>query len=424
MDLVKDELRENVTLRSGDVNLLSGIVGDLVLEWLIPVANGRDGGAGRIGLVLPEVFEFEERRRGFIADRPLGVGRHVLFAQSLDVVPLADEGVRQRSGQRARTDRKLLYPLLRRERPYPLKHLLSGAGQVVVRSGRFHAAILSPYTLPMIAPAALSASLVLHINAQRKGIVTAAFGNSSTTFCECIRFLHKSEPPNPNQEDPNWHIATESVDAWLESLSGVGRALLAYEPSGDPRLSDRLSSGLVGGGGHWFVCLDRGTFECWEGWWRIGNQKAEDRRIWQVHYARVVESLAMESEQLADITAPLASVASALMGSLERTRAFALRHSLDGFAACFERAMACLNPTLSAPEPFHKDLAPLGSLSDEAARLFAACQHGWVFGGMGSWNDLGVRGEDKAEYEAVSDELFNQINRAFCVACNASSPSR
>jgi len=273
----------------------------------------------------------------------------------------------------------------------------------------------------MVGPVALSVSLTLHINARVRSLPTPSFGNSSTLYCEFIRFLHRTEPPNPANPDPDWHIVADGADAWLNSLSGVRRALLAYEPSGDPRLSDRMSSGFVGGGGHWFVCLDRGAFECWEGWWRVGDQKAADRRIWQVHYARVVESYPIDAQQLSEITLPVAQAAAALRHSLERTRAFALRHSLDGFVASFDRALACLNPSLPAPEPFHKDLAPIGVLPHEAARLLAACQHGWVFGGMGSWNDLGIQGEAKLEYDTVSDDLFHQINRSFCIATNASA---
>ncbi|MBX3375810.1 MAG: hypothetical protein KF678_02255 [Phycisphaeraceae bacterium] len=275
----------------------------------------------------------------------------------------------------------------------------------------------------MVGQAALSSSLVLHINARLRSFPTPAFDNASTTYCEFVKFLYKTDPPNPAHESPDWHVAANGADEWLRSLTGVRRALLAWEPSGDARLSDRMSSAFVGGGGHWFVCLDRGEFDCWEGWWRMGDPKAADRRIWQVHYARVVESYPMEAEQLSELTAPVAEAAQALRSAVERARAFASRRSLDGFVACFDRAFACLDRSRPAPDPFHTDVAPPGALPDEATRLLAACQHAWVFGGMGSWNDLGIQGEGKSEYEAASDALFSQINRSICIATNASAPA-
>ena len=41
-----------------------------------------------------------------------------------------------------------------------------------------------------------------------------------------------------------------------------------------------------------------------------------------------------------------------------------------------------------------------------AAQLLGAAQSAWVFGGMGSWNDLGFEGEDQALYDRLSEELY------------------
>lgn len=278
------------------------------------------------------------------------------------------------------------------------------------------------YTLIMVGPTAQLSCLAMHINARIRGIPTATFNNSTTQFCECVKFLHKSDPPRPGDPDPNWHIVSESPDDWMLSLRKVRRALIAHEATNDPRLSDRMSSGFVGGGGRWFLCLDKGKFDCWEGWWRVGNQKAADRRIWQVHYARVVEGHDMETEQLAAITAPVSDIGHSLNVALERIEVFARAHDQTGFADCFQKAIDALNPDRKPAEAFHTDLAPAGALPPAAARLMTACQHAWVFGGMGSWNDMGFAGEVQREYESVSDDLFNQINQAICVAVNASVP--
>jgi hypothetical protein len=56
-----------------------------------------------------------------------------------------------------------------------------------------------------------------------------------------------------------------------------------------------------------------------------------------------------------------------------------------------------------------------------AKQLLGAAQHGWVFGAMGSWNDIGFQGQDGEEYLQVSDQLYDLLNRAICAAVNSYS---
>jgi hypothetical protein len=46
-----------------------------------------------------------------------------------------------------------------------------------------------------------------------------------------------------------------------------------------------------------------------------------------------------------------------------------------------------------------------------------------VFGGMGSWNDMGFEGSDQREYDRVSELLFTALNETIQTAANASSAS-
>ena len=52
--------------------------------------------------------------------------------------------------------------------------------------------------------------------------------------------------------------------------------------------------------------------------------------------------------------------------------------------------------------------------------LLDACQSAWVFGGMGSWNDLGFEGPEQTEYDRVSERLFTALNETIQSAANAS----
>jgi hypothetical protein len=77
---------------------------------------------------------------------------------------------------------------------------------------------------------------------------------------------------------------------------------------------------------------------------------------------------------------------------------------------------------------YHKDLSPEGDLPEgdlpEAASiLLDAVQSAWVFGGMGSWNDMGFEGPDQKEYSCVSELLFHAINETIEAATDASFPA-
>ena len=56
--------------------------------------------------------------------------------------------------------------------------------------------------------------------------------------------------------------------------------------------------------------------------------------------------------------------------------------------------------------------------------MLKAAMSAWVFGGMGSWNDMGF--EDavtQSKYESVSESLFNVINEAIEASTNSAMPS-
>jgi hypothetical protein len=118
---------------------------------------------------------------------------------------------------------------------------------------------------------------------------------------------------------------------------------------------------------------------------------------------------------------PIDQLSAPLKELLPEIESFARQHDLGGFADCFAKATRCL----SSDDPFslvyHRDIAPPGVLRLAAARLLACCQAAWVFGGMGSWNDLGFDGEEDKKYRDLSDRLFDLVNRSICVAVNDSA---
>ena len=98
-----------------------------------------------------------------------------------------------------------------------------------------------------------------------------------------------------------------------------------------------------------------------------------------------------------------------------------LKNVLTVFAAGFASALKVLD-TPELDVGYHKDLFPKDALNRDAVSLLKAAMSAWVFGGMGSWNDMGFLGEMQNEYERVSDALFNSINEAIAIAATSSIP--
>jgi len=178
--------------------------------------------------------------------------------------------------------------------------------------------------------------------------------------------------------------------------------------------------GLVGGGGRWLIeSLQAKLSDLWEARWLVGNRDDPDRKIWDVAYGRVGKDrthLPFQTKRLAMIQLDLEIV----LGKIE---AFAIHKNLENFANAFRQARNIL--TLESPlaKTYHSDLAPTSDIPLEAKQLLGAAQVAWVFGGMGSWNDLGFDGQDQDEYNQLSDDLFSLLQLAVCSAVN-SSPLR
>jgi hypothetical protein len=176
-----------------------------------------------------------------------------------------------------------------------------------------------------------------------------------------------------------------------------------------------MSAGFVGGGGQWVLAVRcQGATDYWMARWEVWNQNAPEQRIWRVTYGLVARDRAPP-----DPTAGQTIVLAALESALNRIHAFSADNNCGGFTDCFARAKQSLSER-TATHGYHKDLYCPGSLSRTSEALIDAAQSAWVFGGMGSWNDMSFDGERGREYEQVSEGLFVAVNDAISVAANES----
>lgn len=269
----------------------------------------------------------------------------------------------------------------------------------------------------MNGPIAQAVALTCHGNAALRASSPSDFfaGNSTCQFCDAVTFvrLGKSWLGKAKEE-----LVAEAPARWFERLRGEKtRGLRLVRETGSGPLSDRTSAGFVGGGGDWFIETVGADAKSrfWIARWKVWNQAAPDRRIWRVTYGLVAERTT-ETRALAS----LEQVMSEMLGALHDIEAFARQHDCGYFADCFAKAIESLMASDNPKQGYHRDLAPSGLLSDQAARALDACQSAWVFGGMGSWNDLGFDGEDQRLYDRVSERLFKAVNAAIAAATNTS----
>jgi len=244
-------------------------------------------------------------------------------------------------------------------------------------------------------------------------------GNSTFGFCEHVRFVDLKATGS------KWTEESYAADpsAWFLRMKqeGITALRMLYAPSdgvmlGNEKVADRMLAGFVGGGGRWIIeAVKPDVSDYWEGRWEVGDRNRSDRRIWRVTYGRI----AADSPGYGGTVAGEDEVKSHLVGILDRISAFARVHHLDNFAAVFDEGSALLASSEPLQSVYHTDIAPPGRVSTTSAQLLAAAQTAWVFGGMGSWNDLGFDGADQVLYDELSEELYRLLNTAILVAANS-----
>lgn len=162
------------------------------------------------------------------------------------------------------------------------------------------------------------------------------------------------------------------------------------------------------------VVADGEARTLWSSNWETGGTDQPPGEIWRV---------TMTSYGLAPLpAAPLRTVDDArasLHEAVEAARTFATENNLDGWVDWFGTALAVsMSPD---PEvPYNPDIAPAGWLSLEQQQLLASAVQSWVFGGMGSWNDIWFEDESQSDrYREVTERLYRAVIAALVAVTNA-----
>lgn len=271
----------------------------------------------------------------------------------------------------------------------------------------------------MNGPLAQIVALTCYGNASIGGIEVPQFlrQNSTCQFCNSVIFI---EFKKTFFGKPKENVVSPTPDEWLAGLvkRGATSIRLVRGAQNAPAISGRMSAGFVGGGGTWMmeVLNTSGESEFWAARWEVGVQNAPERRIWNVTYALVgIASTRPDSRRAISV------VKAELEKCLTSIHLFAARENCGGFIKCFADALKALEAA-SSDVGYHRDLAVPHQLNDDQESMLKASMCAWVFGGMGSWNDIGFDGPTQLEYEVLSDELFKLLNEAIEVtACSTAT---
>ena len=212
---------------------------------------------------------------------------------------------------------------------------------------------------------------------------------------------------------------SRSCAPWFADLRSRGATALRLSRSEKtPRnraLAPHVEAGFSGGlDVSVAACFPGDRFELWSGHWAVTAPQHPEHRIWNARFDGVPTRIKLSHGPALDDSAR--RLGAALDAALSLV---AGRPHFESWEKTFRDARAVLSS--ASPEvPYHPDLLPSDGYTLEARRLLAAAGHSWVFGGMGTWNDVAL--DDDARYRPVTVELFEAVLQALVAATNSGRP--
>jgi len=211
-------------------------------------------------------------------------------------------------------------------------------------------------------------------------------------------------------------ILASDTSKWFSYLKdqGAKKLKLYFKKSEQSDLPDHISSAFVGGGSHWFIEVQfDSTSDLYLSEWIPSGDIGNDTR--KTHYLRFNRDLT-----------PIDDTSLSVSEAREKLRA--VLQELSDFVGGFEHTKHWMGNfeyaihTLKEFEPQVADeFLPAGIYSKEAHQLLQAAFASWVFGGMGSFNDMAhmaMSSDNHKSHAQLSEELYSAICDAVVSASN------
>jgi hypothetical protein len=238
-------------------------------------------------------------------------------------------------------------------------------------------------------------------------------------YCRVVEFVIPGDNVSPSSYELVW---AENPLLWFEKLKqeGCTGLKLSYQPADrHPLAQEHQLVAFIGGGGQWLIeTQNNGRAQYWLKRWELTNKEDPDQKIWTVHYARVEANVPLINQHfdIEEIKAEFESVLTALIR-------FCKHQDLPQWGSIFLSGKNMLTSLMSLPENHQLDLLVNKNYSQSAQQLMYAVDEIWVFGGMGSWNDIGFEeGEVQKEYDELSGRLYAVMMKGIIAVVNSFCP--
>lgn len=251
----------------------------------------------------------------------------------------------------------------------------------------------------------------------KNGHIPKYFINKNTTFqfCNKVEFGERKKIFFIKLREIV--VANNPVE-WFKFLKSDGckHLKLYFEYSKDQSFAeDHKLAGLIGGGGSWLIEAVYDNYSnYWANKWEVTNLNAADRNIWKVNYG-----IAVRNQHISNLQIDNKEIKNTLRRTLMEISDFAFKQNLQSWGQQFEKARSTLDSLIPEENYYHNDLIPIDNYSLLAKQIIFSAGSAWVFGGMGSWNDLGFhKKEDNEAYNRLSKQLYSNINQALIAGVN------
>lgn len=253
-------------------------------------------------------------------------------------------------------------------------------------------------------------TLVTYGNLFLNGKVVNLSNNSTFHFVSSLKFARYK-----NNRDTQGKEIAGSTSEWFEFLqtNQVSRLWNVAFAWNNPGMPEHIAVAFASGVPRAIQADMPGGFELWYPLWETGVPKDKP---WNVTY----RGLMFANSHVLPLL-PMELVKLKLRASIAEAEVFARRPGVDAgqWADCFSKSLELLDSPHPVP-PFHLDILPDAGFDLETRQVMAAAMQSFVFGGMGSWNDLGFADKKlNEEYQRVTRELYEAINMSIMIASNS-----
>jgi len=253
-------------------------------------------------------------------------------------------------------------------------------------------------------------SLVAHGNLflQRGAIDLTA--NFTFQYVSSIKYCRYKSP-----QDAHGELLASSVSEWLDYLRSTGATRLWNIAFAWQRkdLPEHVAISFSGGVPKAIQADLPNGFELWYPLWKPGGTATKP---WVVEY----RGLFFPTSQALPLQ-KMSAVKNQLQQAVLRAEWFSKSSEVNAsvWTSWFTKSLELLeSPNPQAP--FHPDMLPSTGFSLEARQILASAVQSYVFGGMGSWNDMGfAKPEIQELYNRITKELYEAIKIAIVMASNS-----